>query len=229
MSATITVDLENGRARARLDRAINNTNGLMRMIGGLMVAASHRAFEEQRFGDVVWSERYPASREPFINVAPVIRNAGMGRAPTADDFRRRPALGGAGSDLSQSISFRHAGEMVEVTSSRPWAGLFNFGGVGSIPITDRTRETLGRWLGITGTTGRGRNVLAGRTTDDAVGMRVNTMAFARRFAFVFQPERTEMHQRTRARPFVGFTEETFRDIVQSLADHVGGTPGAVTA
>lgn len=229
MSQTIFYIAWTARDIPTLRDRIANSGPLMHAIGGLMVAQSHRAFEEQRFGSVVWPERYPNQTGPFINVAPVVRKAGEGRKPSDDDFRKRPALGGVGSDLSQSIAYGAIGDRVEVGSSRPWAGLFNYGGSGTIPITDTTRSTLAKWLGIGGVRKSKRLVKAGRTSDSAVGVRIGAESYARKLAFVFDPDRQSFTAKAAARPFVGFTQETFDEIVVALADHIGGTASQVAA
>src|SRR5262245_964991 len=186
----------------RLDAMLASRGVLLKLLGALIVSQAQKAFQDQRLGDVIWPERYPAMREPFINLAPVIQKAGEGKQPSGDDFNRRPALGGAGSELARSILFRVDGDTaVEIGSNRPdlKPGLFQFGGIGRIPITDTTLHTLADWLGIS----RGRLSKGKAPSGTARG------EYAKKLAFVFRDGKTEHVQAAYPRPFIGFTDETF--------------------
>lgn len=200
----------------RLDAMLASRGVLLKLIGALVVSQAQKAFQDQRLGDVDWPERYPAMKEPFINLAPVIQKAGEGKTPTGDDFNRRPALGGAGSELARSIFFAVEGDSaVAIGSNRPdlKPGLFQFGGVGRIPITDTTRKTLAAWL----TTGfdESRSTLPGWLNMGKGLSKRKTpggsprAAYAKKLAFIFRDGKTEHVQLAYPRPFVGFTDETF--------------------
>jgi phage gpG-like protein len=249
---TITVRISGRRAALTLQRHLGDTDAALTSIGAIVRAQALRAFEEQRFAGVVWKERYPGQREPFINVAPVVRKAGRGNTPTADDFRRRPALGGVQSDLANSIAWSVSGNAVEIGTTFPDASIFQFGGKAKIDITDTTRATLARWLGVAGTgTPRKRNLPMGREVYleesgtreiaadadpdgpwvEVAGFRRRTrrvstpggpLEYGRKLAFVFNPDRTSYEPEAAARPFVGFTDETMNEILGSLAEWLGG-------
>lgn len=203
---------------------------LLKLIGALIVSQAQKAFQDQKFGDVVWPERYPAMREPFINLAPVIQKAGEGKQPSGDDFNRRPALGGAGSQLARSIIYNVEGDSaVEIGSNRPDLnpGLFQFGGIGRIPITDTTRQTLAAWL--TRGFDASRSTLPGwlnmgkgpsRAKVKATGLERG--AYTKKLAFVFRDGKTEHVQAAYPRPFVGFTDETFAKIGELFPEWAAG-------
>lgn len=220
MADTVTVRLGGPDAALRLARRIADPRPILTSIGAVLVAQARKAFEEQRLGDTLWSERYPQQSEPFVNIAPVVRKAGEGRAPTADDFRRRPALGGASGELAQSVSARVESRAVEVGSTHEGASRAQFGGTSSIAITDTTRATLARWLGIETAEGRGAasRRTVGRGPDGKVVKTEGTgNQYGAKLAFVLDPTRRSMSQGQAARPFIGFLDETEADIRGELA------------
>lgn len=235
MPDPINVHLSSREDAEELAAKLRSPEAALESVGAVIVAQARQAFEEQRLGDVIWKERYPAMREPFINVAPVVQKAGEGRTPTTDDFRRRPALGGAGSELAASIAFNVQGNAVEIGSSRPDLnpGLFQFGGIGRISITDTTRATLREWLftekgteikrKVAGTT---RHQTFDGADDFRPGSERTRNEYAPKLAFVFDKGRTELVQGAYPRPFVGFGDVTFDRIQAKFAEWLGGTVGA---
>lgn len=213
----------------KLREALGDVSGALESVGALVVAQGHEAFERQMLGDVIWPERYPAMKEPFINLAPVVQKAGEGRTPTADDFRRRPALGGVGSELAQSLAFKVAGNAVEIGTARAdlKPGLFQYGGIGRVAITETTRETLSNWL-LTdrgarpvkggGHLGTGRN-LSKKSVAGSTAVRAD---FARKLAFVWNGERTELVQAAYPRPFIGYTDETHANVEEKMDEWLRG-------
>lgn len=253
MGNTITLRLSGSRDSATLRRRMADPTTVLKSIGAVVVAQGRQAFEDQQFGGVMWKERYPRQREPFLNIAPVIRKAGMGRTPTADDFRRRPALGGVGSPLAQSLDYQVEGMAVEAGTNFPDAGIFQDGGKAPIEITDRTRATLAKWLGTSGTrapkggftmtrrvqiddpdpdawyteeTPGGPNLFEVRRKKLKVKEKFTTRGeksdYARKLAFVFDPDREQYEADAAARPFIGFTDGTMDKVVRELADFFGG-------
>lgn len=223
MPEPIRIPIGGPEDAARLAAKLRTPEAALASVGAVVVAQAHEAFERQILGDVIWPERYPKQKEPFINIAPVVQKAGEGRAPTADDFRRRPALGGVQSELSQSIAFEVRGNAVEIGSNRQdlKPGLFQFGGIGRIPITDTTRKTLGEWL----LTSKGKPSKA-----KVKGAETTTRAdYAKKLAFVFKRGKTELVQAAFARPFVGFTDATFSEVQNELASWLGAAPPGAAA
>jgi len=231
VQSTITVRLSGRDDAIRLTARLRDVATALNMIGQRTAAHSRKAFEDQRLGDVIWPERSPKQAEPFINVAPVVRNAGRGQAPRADDFRRRPALGGASGDLAQSIASEVSGSAVTVGTTFEGASMYQFGGSGTIPITDTTRETVKRFLGIGGKRkAKGRVKVGSGTEIDAAGKRTRTSVYAPagrseyapKLMFVLDPETKSMTASAAPRPFIGWTRELETDVVGELAVWVGG-------
>lgn len=198
---------------SRLRRRVKSPRAIMEKAGALLVAQGRRAFREQRLGDVVWPERYPRQKDPFINIAPVVRNAGAGQKPRTDDFRRSPALVGHNGELRDRLAYRvTADNAVEAGHPEPWSGMFQWGGVGRIPITERTRETLWTWL-FGDSEGAGGRALRGDKKE-----------YASKLAFVWR--RDELVQAAYPRPFLGITDQLVEDIREAIARHLGATSGA---
>lgn len=252
MQSTITVRLSGRDDAVRLTARLRDVATALNMIGQRTAAHSRKAFEDQRLGDVIWPERSPKQAEPFINVAPVVRNAGRGQAPRADDFRRRPALGGASGDLAQSIASEVSGSAVTVGTTYEGASMYQFGGSGTIPITDRTREMVARFLGVTGARATSEKVRigtrseeyeqdvvvnVGESAESGSGLRMGKRKAIRRSAvyapagrseyapklmFALDPETKSMTASAAPRPFIGWTRELETDVVGELAVWVGG-------
>lgn len=147
----ITVRVTGRDEVIRLRTTLKDVESALESIGAVIAAQARKAFEDQRLGTVAWQERAPREPEPFLNVIPVLRKAAEGRTPTADDFQRRPALGGVNGQLAGSIAFAVSRAAVEIGTTLENAGLMQFGGKSTIPITDTTRATIARWLGVDGT------------------------------------------------------------------------------
>ncbi len=232
----IRVPIRAPEEAAALAAKLRTPEAALTSIGAVVVAQGHEAFERQILGDVIWPERYPKQKDPFINIAPVVQKAGEGRAPTADDFRRRPALGGVQSELAQSLAFDVRGNAVEIGSNRSdlHPELFQFGGQGRIPVTDTTRKTLASWL----FTGKGKGEVktpkGGTSWSKSKLSKAKVAAapgttradYARKLHFVFEKGRTELVQGAHARPFIGFTDKTLAEVENELAVWLGGTRAA---
>lgn len=234
MPDPIPVRISGPDAAERLAAALRTPEAALTSVGAVVVAQAHEAFERQILGDVIWPERYPAQKEPFINIAPVVQKAGEGRIPTPDDFRKRPALGGVQSELAQSIAFEVRGRAVEIGSNRAELKpeLFQFGGMGRIPITDTTRKTLGEWLvkdfdasksTLPGWLNMGKGLSRKKVAGAAGATRAD---FAKKLAFVFKDGKTELVQGAYARPFIGFTDATFAEVQSEFATWLGGAVAA---
>lgn len=232
MPNVIVVPVNGPDGPERLAEKLKSPEAALASLGAIVLAESKKSFEDQRLGDVIWPERYPSQREPFINIAPVVQKAGEGRTPTPDDFRRRPALGGSNSELAQSIAFEVKGSAVEIGTAREdlKPALFMFGGIGRIPITDETRETLAGWLKTkTGKPSKakvkGTTRLANFDTSQSFqpGSERTRNEFAPKLAFVFKEGKTELVQGAYPRPFLGFGDTTFAEAEEAFAEWLGGT------
>lgn len=127
-------------ARARDSEAIGT------LVARVLESSAQRAFLEQKLGDHSWPERYPGTAEPFVNKASLVRWLNDGGGILDRFFDRRPALMGTGA-LAGSISGRVRNGAVEVGSALPYAGLHQWGGTSSQPITESAKATIAQFLG----------------------------------------------------------------------------------
>lgn len=188
-----------------LRAAIEDPLPLLRRLGALVIAQAKQAWREQRLGTVVWPERYPKQQGDFINIAPVVFQAGLGRTPTSIDFERRPALRDRfGVSIAEGVAMQDVdAESVTVGHKEPWAGVYQFGLVSRIPITQTTRETLWEWL---------------FGSSDA-GPRRGREDYARKLSFVFW--RDELVGKPYERPFLGLTTQLEDDVDREIARFLG--------
>lgn len=243
-----TVTIRGPEGAVKLTERLRDTRPVLAKIGALTLAQAKGAFRAQRLGHVVWPERYPKQKGPFINIAPVVMYAGRGQTPVADDFRKRPALiGHAPYDLMNKLSARIVSDdEVEVGHPDEWSGRFQHGGLGRIPITETTRQTIFKWLfgnraGAGGSAPSARKSKKAHATEgefespiDALERQTGKKAekvergtkadYARKLAFVFW--RDELVQKTYPRPFLGMTDQLNADIDEAVARHLGAKPGS---
>lgn len=194
-------------AMVRFRAALANTSDLMTQIGALFVAQAKEAFREQRLGPVIWPERYPHQSGAFINIWPVVFHAGQGRPPAPSDFQKRPALQDRfGISIAEGVATENSGNtMVTVGHKEPWAGVYQYGAITRLPITERTRLTLWDWL-----FGKG-----------AKGPKKGKEEYAKKLSFVFLRE--ELVGKPYPRPFIGLTDQIAEDIERTVAAHLGAS------
>lgn len=181
---------EKGAKLERWERNFENPRRALRQIGILMVAESQRSFREQQHGRDKWPPRSD------VNVFGIIADFAAGkRSPPARRFERRPALRDTGR-LASSIAFKVYGRsVVEVGTNVSYAGVHQEGGVvESEPITSAVRRTLWKWL---------------RNRDRALKRRLGWILNKK-----FQNQKIEGE--VPARPFVGITKETIRNVRELL-------------
>lgn len=204
----------NGRGGiVKVQRELDDTGPLMKKLGIRMLAESQEAFKEQRLGDFRWPEKYPTQEEPFINIAGALEDFNDGRsAPQPRQFRRRPALVSSG-DMLNSLSYEVLGptEVQEGTNKKSKTGESypakqQAGGKSRIDLTDTGVEKAKAWL----FTKYGK-------------VRKGKLEFAQKLAHSI---RTKIYVvRIYARPFVGFTENLVRDIIQITRDWITARGG----
>lgn len=184
---------------------IKDTAPLMLKIGALFIAQAKESFREQRLGSFLWPKRYPAQTGSFINIWPVVMQAGQGRTPAAVDFEQRPALRDRfGISIAEGVAIQNAGNQVlEVGHKEPWAGVYQYGLLTRLSITERTRLTLWDWLFGAG----------------AKGPKKGREEYARKLSFVFW--RDELVGMPYPRPFIGMTDQIADDIERVVANHLG--------
>ncbi len=171
---------------ARLRRLVENPVRLLKRIGVILVASSQRAFEDQKFGDIEWDERYPNQDEPKLNLAGALSDLNRGGGIKARRFEARPAGVDQGT-LRRSVAARvnESRDEVEVGSTVEYAGKFHGGGESTMPVTGTARRLFAREFGRS--TGQKREAL-------------------KRLSSVVK--RDSLTTRSKARPFVGITDES---------------------
>lgn len=210
MAKTVTIrsgdDWENLRAR------VKDTATLGRIIGRILESQSQRAFLEQRLGDLQWPERYPSQDDPFVNVAALVNWTNSGGTVLPRFFDRRPALMGEGT-LSKSIAARTSGKVVEVGSALSYAGLHQWGGSSSQPITQGAKKTIGAFIG---------EEEKGGVFKRKARLGSRQKANREKYFFKLYPllSRDELTTEVNQRPFLGITEENERDMVEDIEEWV---------
>lgn len=116
------------------------------IVARTLESVSQRAFRDQKLGGFSWPERYPGQEDPFVNKAALVNWANEGGSVLSRFFDRRPALMGTG-DLAQSISGRSSGNTVTLGSALPYAGIHQWGGTSTMPITAQAKKTIASFLG----------------------------------------------------------------------------------
>lgn len=136
-----------GVAFKRLEAKLKNPTPLLKQVGSILVAASQRAFRDQKFGAIAWKPRYPRQSAPKLNLAGALQDLNKGMsAPKPGRFKDRPALKDTG-NLRNSIVFRLEGkDAVVVGTSMEYAQVQHEGGVTTQVITDKARHTLAKLL-----------------------------------------------------------------------------------
>jgi phage gpG-like protein len=181
----------------RLKGRVAHPEKLLRRFGALGVAASSRAFRDQRLGDKVWPERYPKQGPPKVNVAGVVSDLARGAEVKQRRFDARPAVFDTGA-LLRSLSFRTNGkDTTEIGSVLPYASIQNFGGLSRQAITPTVRTGLAKFL----RSQRGKG-------------------YRERLGWLFSTNvlETKVHPR----PFLGFTDELAKDLVEATEAYVAG-------
>ena len=114
----------------------------LRRIGALMLSASQKAFQDQRYGPDKWPERYEGQPDPFVNVAGALSDLLRDRQIKGRRFDRRPALVDTGI-LRGSLSFGLKGKnAVRVGTTVPYAAKHVFGLNSRQNVTDAARKRL---------------------------------------------------------------------------------------
>lgn len=183
-----------------------------KIVGLTLESQSQRAFLEQRLGEWVWPERYPNMDDPFVNLAALVNWTNDGGQIQRRFFDRRPALMGSG-DLTRSISSRISSGVVEVGSALPYAGLHQWGGPSSQPITEQAKKTIGKYIGeekVDGTWRRKKNLGS------------NQKKQRETYFYRMKPllGMTAMTTMVNQRPFLGITDENEREMVSTIEHFV---------
>lgn len=189
---------------------------VLKQIGALNESVSQDAFQKQRLGSIEWKVRYPNQSEPFVNIAGVIADLSEGGQIKTRRFERRPALIDRGL-MRGSIKSRAIGKRsVETGSALPYASKHQHGGVSDQRVTDQVKTGLIRFL-----LGRAASrIQPPRTMKEYA--RFRTLArdnpYADKLAPIVLPQQRLWQTEVNARPFVGITEESERDILRIVEE-----------
>jgi len=188
-------DFDEGEKMRRWVSNTDNPERLLKQIGILMVSESQGSFKAQQFGKIKWPSRGP------VNVFGILADLSNGKIPPQRRFERRPALVDTGR-LRSTIAFRTVGKKeVEIGSNLDYSGVLNFGGTSeSVPITDAVAARLYRWI---------------KTKPKDVKRELGWL-FNRKFRG--KTLKTEIP----ARKFVGFSQQTVKDIDSIVAPNLFG-------
>lgn len=188
---------------------------LLKRIGVVMLAGSQAAFANQRFGSVVWPERYPnQGGGEKLNVAGAVKDLANGPNIKSRRYDARPAGRDTG-DLMGRLTAQVRGGLLEVGSDLPYAQRFHAGGESRLTITPQIKRNLGIFL-------RRKRKAAGREADRNGGAGRGPRGGApktleeRRLGFLFRVG--ELVTESPARPFAGITREMVGDIESLIKD-----------
>lgn len=212
------VQARSGNDLARIRARAADTQRLGTIVVRILESQAQRAFLDQRLGEHVWPERYPGTDDPFVNLAALVHWTNTGGEILSRFFDRRPALMGTG-DLANSISGRVSNGFVEVGSALPYAGLHQWGGVSSQPVTSAAKDRIAKFIGEE-PDGRG-----GWRRRKRLGPRQK--AQRERYFFRLFPllGMTELSTQVHERPFLGITPQNEREIADSIEEFVAGDEG----
>jgi len=178
----------------RLEENLDNPMRALRQIGAIIVAESQLAFREQKHGDTPWRPR------AVPNVFGIIGDFHEGKSrPPSRRFEARPALRDTGR-LAASLSWRLVGKtIVEAGSNLEYAAVHMKGGkTKSKTITPNVQKLLGAWLKKQGKELRRR-----------LGWLLNRKYRGK-----------ELEGKVPARPFVGLTRQTHKDVHEAIGVHI---------
>lgn len=203
---TLRIEM-NPEGRAKLAGAkwlVKEPARLLKRIGVILLASSQAAFDEQKFGNVQWPERYAHQARPVLNIAGAIADLSDNDQIKDRRFDPRPAGIDTGA-LRNSLSpfaggAMQAGYAIQVGSTLPYAALIHGGG-DSEPqqLTATVRDNLTLWLEREGTSDRGQLV-------------------KERLGFVYTEE--EHVTEVMARPFIGITDASRLEINEMIEEEV---------
>ena len=136
-----------------LGDALKDPSYLMRQIGVKLLIEATRAFEmPQGLPGYPWKPRYPNQKPPIINIAGSLQDLNTGREPKDHRFQRRPALMDT-KHLLKSVAKDAPGanrlmgtHVVQVGSVESYAGLMQWGGTSTQPVTDTAKKALAEWM-----------------------------------------------------------------------------------
>lgn len=213
MPIDIPITLDATGLAALRDYFTRDPERLLKRIGVVMLAGSQAAFANQRFGSVVWPERYPnQGAGEKLNIAGAVKDLENGPRIKSRRYDARPAGRDTG-DLMGRLTAQVRGGLLEVGSDLPYATRFQSGGESRITITPQIKRNLSLFL-------KSKRRAAGREANrreragqpSGRGPRGGTPKTLeeRRLGFLFTVG--ELVTKSPARPFAGITREMVGDI-----------------
>ncbi len=179
---------------------LENLEPLLNSIGALLLETTETAFEEERFGDIRWPERYAGQADPFINIAGALADLSTGPRIKARRFDRRPALQDTGR-LRGSFRFEvTADDTVTAGTTVDYAPTHHIPLISSQPVSAQAKENLKTVIRRDGK-GSKRRVL---------------------LKLVFLLNEDTLETQVAWRPMVGTTDQTEADIRQLTLDFLSG-------
>lgn len=203
---------------------------LLKRIGVLVAKECRKAFAMQKLGlsGEEWPARYEGMAEPFINIAGALTDWNAGRAnPKPNRFQDRPALideGNLRSSITSKVGMDAGSEggTIYVGTNRPYAALHQEGGWTEIPITDRAKEAIYKWLyskskkfGMVpskkkvthhGRSGKGEKQ---KTAHSAYAKHIEPLLY-----------RNTWKQRVARRPFIGMTDQAEHEVGMEIRKYL---------
>jgi len=209
----ITVTARSGEDLKEIRARAGNFAILGRIVARLLESAAQKAFLDQRLGDFMWPERYPSQEDPFVNIAALVNWTSNGGTILNRFFDRRPALMGTG-DLMQSISGEVTGHEVSIGSKLPYAGIHQWGGRSTQPITPTAKKAIGDFIGEElGAGGKWHR-------KKRLGPRQKENREKYWFKLYWLLSRERLETEVNQRPFLGVTEEAEKSMVEDIEAYV---------
>jgi len=209
----ITVTARSGEDLKQIRARAGNVNVLARIVAKLLEVAAQRAFLDQKLGDFMWPERYPNQEDPFVNIAALVNWTNENGTVISRFFDRRPALMGGG-NLMQSIYGDAKGDLAEVGSKMPYAGLHQWGGRSTMPITPTAKKTIGAFIGEEPADN------GGWRKKKRLGPRQKENREKYFFKLYWLLSRDRLDTEVNQRPFIGITPEAEAKMLEDIEHYV---------
>ena len=181
-----------GRKVLRVQKNLKAPKKALKQIGILLVATSQRAFRTQGLGSRKWAPR----KKP--NIFGIISDLRKGGTPKKRRFQTRPVLHDTGR-LSGSIAYRVTSRGVSVGTRVKYGKVHQTGGeTESYKISAAIQKRLAKWL--KGQSERVNDMIGWLTSPKYRGVKLK--------------------QKVVARPFLGWTRTTPRDVRRTIGKYV---------
>lgn len=215
MATTVTV--RSGEELRQLKVRATDSGVIGQIVARVLESQSQRAFLEQKLGDFAWPERYPSQEDPFVNIAALVNFTNDGGTIRSRFFDRRPALMGTG-DLAGSISGTVKGDLVILGSSKSYAGIHQWGGTSSQPVTETAKKTIARFIGFEKKDGKWKR-------KKKLGSKQEEQSKKYHFKLLPLLAKDQLETQVNQRPFLGITEDNEQEMVDTIEAYVAHGKG----